>query len=170
MTQSSTGLYSAALSTAANPFIAPGVYSVGNLDGGSQVPAFVWSDTLPSPVEFVNLPSAINRAQNLTVNWIGSAPFSLVSIFGYAGVPLSSTENAYVEFVCAAPATSTQFTIPAAILSLIPANGFGAFGVSGVAMQIAGVVANRFTVTGSPGLDAGVFTAFTSTGAVVKVQ
>lgn len=170
VTQSSTGVYSAAISTSANPFITPGVYSVGNLDGGNQVPAFVWSDTLPNPVGFVNLPAAINRAQDLTVNWSGSAPFSLVTIFGYAGVPLSSTENAYVEFVCAAPATSTQFTIPAAILSLIPANGFGSFGVAGVAMQIAGIVDNRFTVTGSPGLDAGVFTTFTSTGAVVKVQ
>jgi uncharacterized protein (TIGR03437 family) len=168
--QTSKGLYSAAVGTSGNSFIAPGVFSVGNLDGGSQVPAFVWSDTLPNPVGFVNLPGAINRAQNLTVNWSGSAPYSLVTIFGYAGVPLSSTQNAYVEFVCAAPAASTQFTIPASILGLMPANGFGAFGVPGVAMQIAGVVDNRFTVSGAPGLDAGVFTVFTSTGAVVKVQ
>jgi uncharacterized protein (TIGR03437 family) len=163
----STGLYAAALGTAGNVYIAPGAYSVANANGGSQVSAFNWSDTLPAPVGFVNLPSVINRSQSLTVNWSGSAPYSLVTIFGYAGVPLSSTENAYIEFVCAAPATSTQFKIPAAIVSLIPTNGYGAFGVPGVGMQIAGVVDNRFTVTG---LDAGVFTTFTSTGAVVKVQ
>jgi hypothetical protein len=37
-------------------------------------------------------------------------------------------------------------------------------------LQIAGVVDNRFTVTGSPGLDAGVLTVFTSNGLVAKVQ
>jgi hypothetical protein len=72
--------------------------------------------------------------------------------------------------VCEAPATSTSFTIPSAILSLLPTNGFGDVGVVGVGLQIAGVVDNRFTVAGNPGLDAGVFTVFTSNGVVAKVQ
>jgi hypothetical protein len=53
------------------------------------------------------------------------------------------------------------------ILSMLPINGHGAQGVAGVGFQIAGVVDNRFTATG---LDAGLFTVFTSTGPGVKVQ
>jgi hypothetical protein len=53
------------------------------------------------------------------------------------------------------------------ILSTLPINGHGAQGVAGVGFQIAGVVDNRFTATG---LDGGLFTVFTSTGPVVKVQ
>ena len=91
-------------------------------------------------------------------------------IFGYSAVVLSAGQNSYTEFVCAAPATATQFTIPAAILSLLPTNGYGALGVPGVGFQVSGVIDNRFTLAGTPGLDAAQFSAFTSTGPVVKVQ
>jgi len=167
---SSTGAYSAVVGTAGNVYLAPGVYSVSNGNGGTQVPAFTWSDTLPGPVGFVNLPASIDRAADLTVTWTSSAAFTLVTIFGYAGVPLSSTENSYVEFVCASSGSAAQFTIPSAILSLLPANGYGAPGVPGAGFEVAGIVNNRFTLTGTPGLDVGIFTMFTSTGAVVKVQ
>jgi hypothetical protein len=73
-----------------------------------------------------------------------------------------------VEFVCEADASTTSFTIPAAITSLLPTNGYGDVGVQGVGLQIAGVVDNLFT--GSAGLDAGVLTVFTSYGVVAKVQ
>lgn len=69
--------------------------------------------------------------------------------------------------MCTAPAASTQFPIPSAIMSMLPVNGYGAQGVAGVGFQIAGVADNRFS---APGLDAGVFTVFTSTGPVLKVQ
>jgi uncharacterized protein (TIGR03437 family) len=166
---SSTGSYLATLGTTES-YIAPGTYSVTNGTGGSQVGPFIWSDTLPSPLSFVNAPTTVNRGQSLTLTWANSSLFDLVSIFGYAGVPLSTTQNSYVEFVCAASSTATQFTIPPAILSLLPTNGYGSFGVPGVSIQIAGVVGNRFTVGGTPGIDAGVYTLFTSTGPIVKVQ
>jgi uncharacterized protein (TIGR03437 family) len=167
---SSTGVYLEAVGTPAKPYLAPGVYTVANGNGGSQVPGFSWSGTLASPVSSSGLPTSVNRAQDLTVNWSGSASFSAVAILGYSAVPLSASLNAWVEFVCEAPSTSTQFTIPSAILSLLPTNGFGDVGVLGVGLQIAGVVDNRFTVAGNPGLDAGVFTLFTSNGVVAKVQ
>jgi hypothetical protein len=163
----STGIYGATLGTAGNVYIAPGTYSVANGNGGAQVAAFNWGDTLPNPIGFVNLPATINRAQNLTVNWANSSSFTLVTIFGYSAVPLSASENSYVEFVCTAPAASTQFTIPSSILSMLPTNGYGALAVPGAGFQIAGVVDNRFTATG---IDAGQFSVFTSTGPVVKVQ
>jgi hypothetical protein len=166
----STGVYLEAVGSPAKPFIAPGTYTFGNGDGGSQVGAFNWSATLPSPVGSSGLPGTINRSQNLTVSWSGSGAFSSVVVLGYSAVPVSSGVNSWVEFVCEASATSTQFTIPSAILSLLPTNGYGDVGVLGVGLQIAGVVDDRFTVTGNPGLDAGVLTVFTSNGVVAKVQ
>jgi uncharacterized protein (TIGR03437 family) len=166
----STGVYLAAVGTPANAFIAPGSYTISNGNGGAQVPAFSWAATLPSPVSSSGLPGTINRAQDLTVTWSGGASYSAVAILGYSAVPISTALNSWVEFVCEAAATATQFTIPSAILSLLPTNGYGDVGVQGVGLQIAGVVDNRFTVTGSPGLDAGVLTVFTSNGLVAKVQ
>ena len=46
------------LGTSASPYIAPGTYSISNGNGGSQVSAFSWSDTLPNPVAFANVPKA----------------------------------------------------------------------------------------------------------------
>jgi len=167
---SSTGVYLGAVGTPAKTFISPGVYSVANGNGGAQVPAFNWSATLPTPVSASGLPASINRAQDLTVTWSGSGAFSAVAIFGYTAVPLNSAQNSWVEFVCEAASTATQFTIPSAVLGLLPTNGFGDVGVQGVGLQIAGVVDERFAVTGNPGLDAGVLTVFTSNGVVAKVQ
>jgi uncharacterized protein (TIGR03437 family) len=166
----STGLYLSAVGVPGKAFISPGTYSVTNGNGGAQVPAFNWSATLPSPIGTSGLPTSINRAQNLTVTWSGSGAFSAVAILGYSAVPLSAALNSWVEFVCEAPATAKQFTIPAAIVSLLPTNGYGDVGVTGAGLQIAGVVDDRFTVTGTPGLDAGVLTVFTSSGVVAKVQ
>lgn len=162
----STGLYSGIVGTPATVFISPGAYSVANGNGGSQVPAFSWTGTLPSPIGASGLPTSVNRAQSLTVTWSGSASFSAVAILGYSAVPVSSGVNSWVEFVCEAGASATSFTIPAAIMSLLPSNGFGDIGVTGAGLQIAGVVDNRFTL---PGLDAGVLTLFTSYGVVAKV-
>jgi hypothetical protein len=164
----STGVYSAAVGTPSNLFISPGTYSVSNGKGGSQVAAFSWSGTLPSPLGSSGLATTINRSQGLTVTWSGSAAFSAVAIIGYSAVPQSASLNSWVEFVCEADASTTSFTIPAAITSLLPTNGYGDVGVQGVGLQIAGVVDNLFT--GSAGLDAGVLTVFTSYGVVAKVQ
>jgi hypothetical protein len=131
------------------------------------VAGFSWSETLPAPISFVNFPSTVNRSTDLTVTWSDSSAFTLVSVFGYSAVVLNSSQNSYTEFVCAAPASATQFTIPAAILSLLPTNGYGAFAVPGAGFQVAGIIDNLFSVTG---LDVGQFSVFTTSGPVVKVQ
>jgi hypothetical protein len=53
---------------------------------------------------------------------------------------------------------------------LLPANGYGSVGVRGVGLQIAGIALDRFTVTGSPGIDTALFSAFTYNGAVAEAQ
>jgi hypothetical protein len=166
----STGQFGTVAGTPSSPYIIPGVYAVTNGNGGSQVPAFNWSDLLSPPIPTIGLPTTVNRAQNLTVNWTDTGSFTVLSIFGYSAVPLNSTTNSWVQFVCTTSASAGSFTIPSAILSLLPTNGYGATGELGVDLQIAGIVDNRFTVTGTPGLDAGLFTIFSSYGVVAKVQ
>jgi uncharacterized protein (TIGR03437 family) len=171
VTASSTGEYPATLGTSSDVYIEPGNYTVSNGSGGTQVSPFTWDlPTLPPPVAFTNLPSTINRAQNLTVTWSNGAAFPFVSIFAYSAVPVTSTQNSYAEFFCTAAGSAGQFTIPSAVLELLPANGYAAFGVPGVGMQIAGVAVSRSTASGSPGIDAGIFSALTSSGAIVQVQ
>jgi hypothetical protein len=94
----------------------------------------------------------------------------VVTIFGYSAVPVTSTEFSWVEFVCTASAPTGTFTVPSAILNLLPTNGYGAVGQPGVNIQVAGLAASHFTVAGSPGLDEGFFTAFIASGAVATVQ
>ncbi len=165
----STGYYSAALG-ASSSFIGPGAYTASNGSGGANVGAINWNLTLPSPIGITNLPATIDRSQDLTLTWSNSAAFEVVSILGISGVPLSSGQTAYVQFYCTAEATTGQFTIPSVILNLLPTNGFGATGEPGAAIEIAGVAANSFTAAGSPGIDVGIFNAFTFKGGVAKVQ
>jgi hypothetical protein len=162
----STGFYTATLATEPSVYIEPGQFVVENGSGGSQVSAFQWTLTLPDPVVPTNIPPSINRADELTLTWTGGANFSVVSIFLFSGVPVATSETAYVEILCTAEASSGKFTIPSAALELLSPSGFGTQGKPGVDVQIAGVPLMRFT---GDGLDAGVFSVFVSNGSVAKV-
>lgn len=167
--QSSMGSYASTLSNNAS-YIRAGGFSVTNGNGASNVAAFNWDLTLPDPVVPTNLPASFRRSQDLTLSWTAGAAFPIVSIFGYSGVPISPTQSSYVEFVCHADGAAGQFTIPWVILSLLPTNGYGSPNAPGVGLQIAGVSTGRFSVGGSPGIDAGIFNVFTPNGGVVMVQ
>jgi uncharacterized protein (TIGR03437 family) len=168
--EASTGLYSGTLGTQSGIYIEPGNYEVENATGGANVPSFTWTLTLPSAVIPTNIPTSFSRAQDLTLTWSGGSAFPIVSIFLFAGVPVTSSQLSFAELVCNAAGSAGQFTIPAAVLNLLPANGYGATGVPGIGIQIAGVAVNNFVVAGSPGLDAAFFDAFTSSGGIAKVQ
>lgn len=62
------------------------------------------------------------------------------------------------------------FTIPAAILNLLPANGYGNTSTKGVNISIAGLLENHYSVAGSPGIDAGLLAIYIATGSVASVQ
>jgi hypothetical protein len=168
--ESSAGSYLATLGASSSVYIVPGAYSVSNGNGGANVAAFNWSLTLPEPVRPTNLPASFSRSGDLTLTWSGGASFPIVSIFGSSAVPLTSTQNSYVDFICHANGSAGEFTIPSVILGLLPTNGYGSRGVPGVGLQIAGVSNGSFTVAGSPAIDVGIFGAFTSTGGIAKVQ
>ena len=155
---------------ASGTYITPGAYTVSNGSGGANVSGFNWALTLPPPISLTNLPATVDRTQDLTLTWTNSSSFAGVSINAVSGVPLASGQTAYVEFFCTADAATGQFTIPSAILQLLPANGYAAVGVKGVTIQIAGATLTTYTVGGSPGIDAADFSAFTANGGTAAVK
>jgi uncharacterized protein (TIGR03437 family) len=165
----STGYYFSTLATASPFYIAPGNYTASNGSRGSNVAAFNWDLTLP-PSVVPNIPASIDRTQDLTLTWTGGSAFPVVSIYLYNGVKATSTLKSYVDIICTAAGSAGTFTIPAAFLGLLPADGFGTPTTAGVSIEVGGVASNRFTVTGTPGLDEGFFTAFIGNGAVATIQ
>ncbi len=162
-----SGAFSSALLNQPSTYVQPGSYTVSNGSGGVQIPPFTRNLTLPENVAPTNIPSSINLSQDLTLTWSGGQAFPVVTIFGYAGVPVSSTLNSYAEFICNAAGSAGTFTIPAAILKVIPPNGYGSFGVPGVNIQLAGISSSSFNLSG---VDEGFFNVYVSNGSVAKIQ
>ena len=167
---SSTGSFDADLAIAPSTYIQPGSYTVTNGSGGANVGPFNWQLTLPASVVPTNIPATVNRAQPLTLTWTGGSGYTMASIILANGVPVASSLDSWAFIVCAADASSGTFTIPTAILNLLPANGYGSPTEKGVSVSIAGVPELPFTVAGSPGIDAAVFSVFVSTGSVAQLQ
>jgi hypothetical protein len=117
-----------------------------------------------------NLPGTVNLSQDLTLTWTGGAAFPIVVIFGYAGVPLnaSGSEISYSQIVCTANGSAGQFTIPSAMLNLIPPAGYGATATKGLNIQLAGVTFSTFT--NLPGVAEAIFSAYESSGGIAKIQ
>lgn len=165
--EKSTGEWGAYLAFEPSVYIQPGSFTLGGPGGGAVGPFSNVQLTLPNNVVPTNIPSTVNRSQDLTLNWTGSSAFSEVSIFAYNGLVVTASQSAYVYIVCDANASAGTFTIPSAILNLLPSNGYGTVTQPGVNLSIAGVPATNFT---APGIDAGVFSAFIANGSVATIQ
>jgi uncharacterized protein (TIGR03437 family) len=166
----STGFYQETLASTSPFFIVPGNFTVTNGAGEPTVPAFTWDLTLPSPV-VPTIPASFNPAQDLTLTWTGGSAYSVALIYGFSAAVLTSFTNfSWVELICTADASAGTFTIPSALLSAFPLDGYGSVGVKGVGFQIAGLAESHFTDPGSPGLDEGFFTAYKTNGAVATIQ
>jgi uncharacterized protein (TIGR03437 family) len=166
--EKSTGEWGAYLAIEPSVYIQPGSYTLGNGSGGGGVGQFSNVQlTLPNSVVPTNIPSTVNRAQDLTLTWTGGSAFPEVTIFAYNGLVVTASLSSYVYIVCDANASAGTFTIPSAILNLLPANGYGTVTQPGVNLSIAGVPATNFT---APGIDAGVFSAFIANGSVATIQ
>jgi uncharacterized protein (TIGR03437 family) len=109
-------------------YVGAGNYSITG-PGGANVGAF--SATLPvgNPLVWTNTDAAktVTRSSGLTVTWTGGDSGTTVSISG-ASVDLSGSGKV---FTCLANRSAGQFTIPANILTQLPASPvFGAGGIS----------------------------------------
>ncbi|HEY7337875.1 MAG TPA: hypothetical protein VH639_23485 [Bryobacteraceae bacterium] len=105
---------------------AGGSFTFSSPVGGTTLPSDAVK--LPSmPAVWTNQDSitTINRDQGLTVTWSGGAPDSYVQIVGTAS---RFDRSAGASFICTAPASAGQFTVPPwATLALPPADSTSAF-------------------------------------------
>jgi uncharacterized protein (TIGR03437 family) len=106
-------------------FIAPGSWTMTGT-GGPDLGAFSATITVPTALSCTNCGTinTITRSTPLTINWTGGGSSQdWVQIGGISTAPLiaDTTKNVAVVFQCAAHATDRTFTVPANILSQLPA-------------------------------------------------
>ncbi len=156
LTTVSKGVFDALLpSGAITP--AGGTYTFAGT-GGADVGAFLAAVTLPNPLlTWTNSSSAatVTRAQGLPVTWTGGASGSYVIISGdSAGNGVSGS------YLCYAPQSALQFTVPAYVTGTLPA-GTGNTSVEN---------ATDFSLFTAPGLDFGIGFGFTSASVTSTYQ
>ena len=121
------GDYRTILSETGNYF-SPGTITV-SAAGGSDVPAFTTSLTLPamptmtSPPPDAASPIVVTRSNGLTVTWSGALANGYIELSG--GSATDASFNDGVSFSCTAAGTSNTFTIPPSVLMALPATNFG---------------------------------------------
>jgi hypothetical protein len=104
-------------------FLKPGSYTVDDGSGGTQVGAFSAVLSIPSStLAWTNEDAFDNiaRSQDLNVTWSGGAAGGLVAVFGSSADPAT---GAGAGFQCLMPADAGTFTVPAWVLSALPASG-----------------------------------------------
>jgi uncharacterized protein (TIGR03437 family) len=105
--------------------------------GGKDIGAFTASIAYNNPLIWSNMSSitSVARASGQTVTWTGGATNSYLYIIGS-----SSNTTASASFVCYAPVSAGQFTVPSYILlALPPGNG---------SLSVENAVAGTFTASG----------------------
>ena len=162
-----------ALQYAFNPSgdaITPGNYTADNGSGSQAVGAFKAAITLPPPLNWTNQASltAVDRTQGLTVTWSGGlADKEFVMIVGL------SANQATAGFLCTERVSAGQFTVPAWVLSSIPASGTVQVGGQSEPSGLLGVGTAPFTSVGrftATGLNFGVITYEQATVSVIPYQ
>jgi len=135
------------------PFLDAGNYTLSG-PGGADVGAFTASVALPAALTWTNQAAitSVARSADLRVAWSGTAASELVLITGS-----TFNEGASVggSFTCYEAASKGEFTIPAYVLSALPASSATA-GVPQAFLAVGNyAVASRFNATG---LNYGLFT------------
>ncbi len=93
----------------------PGGADVGALSAQISVPpAFTWTNRAAA--------SSIDRGQPFTVEFSGGPANSTVQIFGFSAYEQSDDATAGAVFICRGDGSSGSYTIPAAVLSALPAS------------------------------------------------
>jgi hypothetical protein len=131
-------------------YLVPGDYTLDNGSGGDDVKAFTAKLTIPQPIQWTNQSSFTNvkRSVDQTVTWTGGD--STKEFVFISGLGANQSANISVSFVCTEKVAKGQFTIPASILSRLPAT---------TAWTGVGVPLGNLTVGTMPTAQAGRFTA-----------
>ena len=138
------------------PYLEPGTYTY-TIPGGAVIGAATAALSVPAPPVWTNQTaiSTVNRSQNLRLTWTGGDSSSWVTITGTS----VSTQQVGASFVCTAPAAPGEYTVPAFVLSAIPAN-----------LGQLGLTVNRQARFTAPGCDYCVFTHSGGGSVIVTFQ
>ncbi len=123
----SGGSYQAELS-ANGTYYASGATTVA-FPGGADIPAFNTTITPPafptmtSPKADASSPTAVTKANGLTVTWTGGSANVYVEIDGSSST--DQTGSAGASFSCTVPSTAGTFTIPASVMLAMPSGNLG---------------------------------------------
>jgi uncharacterized protein (TIGR03437 family) len=146
-----------------------GTYTLSGA-GGKDVGTFSTSLTLGSPLTITGgLPSTVNRSAGLPLNWTGGLASDIVEIFGASSNTTGTGANEVstgAEFICITTAGQGTFTVPASILTQLPASAAGSLFVS------SGNNSATFTAPLKAGgsIDAGYFGSFLGIGGAPAYQ
>ena len=138
-------------------YLEPGSYTVDNGSGSGQVGAFRATLTIPNnPPVWTNQEALnnISRSQDLTLTWSGGAAGGLVAVLGSSADPKT---GAGASFECVARGDAGSVTVPAWVLSALPASGIDpTVGVAVGLLSLGGTLPQptRFQATG---IDVGLF-------------
>jgi uncharacterized protein (TIGR03437 family) len=151
--------------------ITPGDYTVDNGTGTPAVGPFKATITLPPMLTWTNQTglASLDRTQDLTVTWSGGIPdkeFALI-------VGLSSNGQVTAGFLCAEKVSAGQFTVPAWVLSSLPATALFTGGGQSMLGGLLAVGTASFTNVGrftGLGLDFGVITYEQATVSLANYQ
>jgi uncharacterized protein (TIGR03437 family) len=125
-------------------FITSGRYTLTGT-GGAQVGAFSGALDVGDEIVWTNYQEArtVTRSNPLTVRWTGASLSQYVSISGSS----ITLEGGFTSFTCLANRSAGQFTVPASVLSQLPASpDFGGFAFPG-SMSISGTTSNSTSTT-----------------------
>ncbi len=130
LTFNGTTLYTA--TNLASNFIpaSGGTFTFDNGGGGADVGHFTASTSFPANFAWTNnaTVTAIDRTQGVTVTWSGGAPGVTVTIAGSSSAQVTGG-NVSASFVCTAPLSAGQFTVPAPVTLALP-SGSGTLSVT----------------------------------------
>jgi uncharacterized protein (TIGR03437 family) len=126
-----------------NTYVNAGQYSFTG-SGGPDAGAFTGSLEVYPDLVVLNNPDefkTINRANSLTVRWNGGDPQTNVQIqgFSYSVTNLGAPIGTPTVFLCLAPNTAGQFTVPASVFGQLPLSG--SFTSSGLTFLVRGSIA-----------------------------
>jgi hypothetical protein len=146
-----------------------GTYTLSGA-GGKDVGTFNTSLTLGSPLTITGgLPSTVNRGAGLPLNWTGGLASDVVMITGLSAVTTGKGTDAVIsgaEFICTTTAGRGSFTVPASILTQLPASATGSLFVS------SGANSASFNASLKAGgsIDLGYFGSFLGIGSTPAYQ
>ncbi len=150
------GFYTTPDGTVPDSFIpsSGGTFTFDNGAGGKDVQHFNTTLALPPAFTWSNASqiASISRAQGVNVTWTGGAAGSYVDITGSSTGTING-KSVTVSFVCLAPVSAGQFSVPVPVLLALPA-GSGSMSV--------GDYTNLKLFT-APGIDLGILAGYNDT-------